>query len=350
MRKLIAQIAACAVLLRAARAYAGSPLDGTVFASAHRVVVLGDSITYSGQYVDDIEAVLRLDHSFEGLELLDLGLPSETVSGLSEPGHAGGKFLRPDLHERLERVLQKTKPDVVIACYGMNDGIYYPFAEERFKKFRDGIQWLHERVTAAGARIIHVTPPVFDPAPIKSKTLPAGLNEYRKPYEGYNDVLDRYSAWLVSQRTNGWTVIDLHTPMNSFLAERRRTEPGFSLTRDGVHDDDLGHWLMAREILDGLSLQSGRLHFENLADITNTSSGAEMLKLIHQKNRMLSDAWLTDTGHKRPGMKQGLPVPEAQSKAAGLLPTIESETVAFLQKTGETTKLAAPSGLKAVGP
>ena len=61
------------------------------------------------------------------IEFINAGLPTETVSGLSEEGHAGGSFPRPDLHERLERVLPATRPDVVIACYGMNDGIYLPY-------------------------------------------------------------------------------------------------------------------------------------------------------------------------------------------------------------------------------
>ena len=50
---------------------------------------------------------------------------------MSEEGHAGGKFPRPDLHERLDRALPKTKPDLVFACYGMNDGIYLPLDEAR---------------------------------------------------------------------------------------------------------------------------------------------------------------------------------------------------------------------------
>ena len=33
---------------------------------------------------------------------------------------------------------------------------------------------------------------------------------------------------------------------------------------------------------------------------------------------MLKDAWLTATGHKRPGMKQGLSLAEAQARAAEL--------------------------------
>jgi lysophospholipase L1-like esterase len=301
-------------------------LEGSALAGAHHILVLGDSITYSGQYIDDLEAFLRIRGLFGGLDILDLGLPSETVSGLSEPGHAGGKFPRPDLHERLDRVLAKTKPDLVIACYGMNDGIYYPFGEDRFQKFQDGIRWLHERVTQTGARIIHITPPTFDPFPIKGKTLPAGLVEYRKPYEGYNDVLDRYSAWLVSQRTNGWTVIDAHTPMNNYLAEQRRENPGFVMSRDGVHPDDAGHWVIARALIEGLNLPKNGDAFDltHFQETSATGEGAALLKLIHQKNRLLSDAWLTDAGHKRPGMNPGLPPADAQAKAAELVPQIEA--------------------------
>jgi hypothetical protein len=44
--------------------------------------------------------------------------------------------------------------------------------------------------------------------------------------------------------------------------------------------------------------------------------GQEILKLIQQKQRLLKDAWLTETGHQRPGMNKGLPLAEAQAKAA----------------------------------
>src|SRR5579872_7586298 len=118
--------------------------QGTLLDGARRVVFLGDSITYSGQYVDDVEAAFRASSNENECEFLNLGLPSETVSGLSEPGHAGGSFPRPDLHERLHRILDKIKPDLVFACYGMNDGIYMPFDEDRFQRYKTGIQWLHD--------------------------------------------------------------------------------------------------------------------------------------------------------------------------------------------------------------
>ncbi|MDA0751808.1 MAG: lysophospholipase, partial [Verrucomicrobia bacterium] len=60
-------------------------------------------------YVADLETYLRLTFLDQPVNILNQGLPSETVSGLSEPGHAGGKFPRPDLHERLDRALAKLR-------------------------------------------------------------------------------------------------------------------------------------------------------------------------------------------------------------------------------------------------
>ena len=128
----------------------------------NRIVFLGDSITHAGGYIDAIETALIVQYPERHIELLNLGLPSETTSGLSEPGHAGGQFPRPDLHERLTRVLEQTKPNLVVACYGMNDGVYYPLGDERFAKFKSGIERLHTAVESRGAKIVHLTPALFD--------------------------------------------------------------------------------------------------------------------------------------------------------------------------------------------
>src|SRR5690606_1728214 len=85
-----------------------------------RIVFLGNSITYNGQYIKAIETYYRYHFPNRNIEFINVGLSSETVSGLSEPGHADGAFPRPVLQERLDRVLALTKPDLVLACYGMN--------------------------------------------------------------------------------------------------------------------------------------------------------------------------------------------------------------------------------------
>jgi lysophospholipase L1-like esterase len=271
---------------------------------AHRIVFLGDSITYSGQYVEFIEAYCVARFPEWRAEFLNLGLPSETVSGLSEDGHAGGKFPRPDLHERLARVLEKTKPDLVIACYGMNDGIYLPFREERFQKFKDGILWLRERVAASGAKLMHVTPPTFD--------------EVKGGHPGYASTLDRYADWLLAQRAAGWDVVDLHGPMNRYLVERRRREPEFFLAGDGVHCGEIGHWIIAKQILLHLGAKDLANTDNPQAMLAFHARGKEILKLVQEKQRLMKDAWLTDIGHKRPGMNKGLPLAEAQVRAAEL--------------------------------
>lgn len=115
-----------------------------------RVVFLGDSNTFAGHYISMIDGYLFTRFPDKKFELINLGLPSETVSGLSEPDHP---YPRPGVHDRLERVLAKSKPDVVVACYGMNDGIYYPFSEERLKKYQQGIEMLINKVTRSGGRL-----------------------------------------------------------------------------------------------------------------------------------------------------------------------------------------------------
>src|SRR5258708_5680889 len=101
--------------------------------NVRRILFLGNSITWQGDNVNAIEAYLTVHYPGRQFEIINAGLPSETVSGLSEPGHADGAFPRPDLRERLARVLAQTKPDLVFACYGMDDGIYMPFDPDRFR-------------------------------------------------------------------------------------------------------------------------------------------------------------------------------------------------------------------------
>lgn len=207
------------------------------------------------------------DGQCKHFEFINAGLPSETVPGLSEPGHADGKFPRPDLHERLTHVLAAVHPDVVFACYGMNDGIYMPFDEDRFAAFRNGICWLHDELVKAGVKeIIHLTPPVHDDKQLGTK--------------GYNLVLDRYSQWLLAQRdSSAWRVVDIHFPMTRFLEEHRATDQHFILAADGVHPGELGHWLMAKAVLAWLgepvaaapSLQStlpGNAHGKDIFDLS----------------------------------------------------------------------------------
>ncbi len=286
--------------------------------TVRRVVFLGNSITYAGKYVTAIAIYHRLHYPNQPIEFINVGLPSETVSGLSEDGHAGGQFPRPDLHERLGRVLAQTKPDLVVASYGMNDGIYLPLDETRFQQFKAGIGWLHNEVVQTGAAIVHLTPPVYD--------------DLKGGQPGYGAVLDRYSDWLLEQKTaRNWRVIDVHYPMKALLDAHRKVDStyaitGFALAEDGVHPGEVGHWIMARTILSGLGATTIASAPDLKTAMASVPNAVQLIKLITDQQTLMKDAWLTATGHKRPGMNAGLPLEEAKTKAA----TIDTQIKALL--------------------
>ena len=202
-----------------------------------RVVFLGDSITQSGGYVTFVTYYLEKLHPKKDFDILGLGLASETLSGLSEDGHAGGKFPRPCLFERLSRLLDKAKPDVVFACYGMNDGIYHPQGAERMQAFEQGIEKLITAAHAVGSQVVLLTPPPFDALPVKAKVVLGSAADFgfTAPYAGYDEVLDDYARWELQLPKSEATVIDLHGPMDAYLTKRRVTEPDFSFARkDGI--------------------------------------------------------------------------------------------------------------------
>lgn len=274
---------------------------------AQRILFLGDSITHAGTYIHMLESALRIKQGTVP-EMINLGLPSETCTGLSEPDHP---FPRPNVHDRLERALSEVKPDLVVACYGMNDGIYHPFSEERFKKFQNGIKGIIYKVHSAGAKLVLMTPPPFDPLPMREsgRLASAGAEKYAwfSVYENYDsEVLSRYSKWILQQRDRVERVINLRDPVLKYVAVRRKTNPSLVLSNDGVHLNAEGHRVLA----DAIHRAWG--HGEMWRP------DADTLSLVAERSNLLHDAWLTHVGHERPGMKAGLPLEDARTQAATL--------------------------------
>jgi lysophospholipase L1-like esterase len=216
-----------------------------------RVVFLGDSNTFAGLYIAYLDGYLRTRFPDKRFELINLGLPSETASGLSEPDHP---YPRPDVHTRVEQALAKTRPNVVVICYGMNDGIYYPPSAERLAKYRDGLQKLVKRVERSGASVVLMTPAPFDPLPVRKRLLPASAAKFSwmRPYEKYDDALTQFSDWLLTWRGKKYPVADAHGAILRYLAVERKARPNLVLSGDGIHPNATGHALIAFELLQAL--------------------------------------------------------------------------------------------------
>ncbi len=298
-------LALFSIVLSTQAGYSQEATGRELLTQSKRVMFLGDSITAAGQYIGMFDAWLVSELRDKAPKLINCGLPSETVSGLSEDGHAGGSFPRPDLAERLDRVLKAVKPDLVIACYGINCGIYLPFDEGRFAKYQAGMKSLKAAVEKAGAKFVVMTPPFYD--------------DMRSPRKfSYNEVLDRYSDWLIGQRNEGWNVIDLHHPMTKSIQEQRTTDPKFTMQPDGVHPNDAGHWFVAQTVI----RWAGDAKSASAANPKEMLAGRQvpesLLPLVQQRDAILRDAYVTAAGHLRPGVAKGLPIDEAEAKATEL--------------------------------
>jgi len=186
------------------------------------------------------------------------------------------------VHERLDRALAAVKPVVVVACYGMNDGIYLPYSEEQMAAFRDGVTRLAARCHAVGAQVIMVTPPVYD---------------NRGSASTYDQVLKKFAEWEVKSPPPGVVAVaDLHTLMAASLTKRQQADASFHFAKDGVHPGDLGHLIMALSILQELKIAT----LPGIPDeLLPVISADPMFALVKKHRETRSQGWLQYIGYTR---------------------------------------------------
>jgi lysophospholipase L1-like esterase len=278
-----------------------------------RLLFIGDSITQSGHYVTLIDAYLFAHKPKAQYLVINIGLSSETVCGLSEPNHPGA---RPNVNDRLAVALEKIKPHAVSVCYGMNDGIYHPFAEERFVAYQKGMRdGVIARCEAAGAKVAVLTPFPFDAVPIASKVVPASAKEfgYKAQYEKYDsEVLRKYSDWLLTLQTPERKVIDIHAALTNYVKERRKEQPTFTIATDGVHPNAEGHREAARTILKAYYPDEAAQVDAFLVSVETTRK--EWFAQVKARANLLATSWRDETRGKKPKIS----VEEAMQKAAEL--------------------------------
>ncbi len=261
-----------------------APLTGAASLAGKRVMVLGDSVTQDGRYLSYVEYYLQKQNPSLNFDIINAGLASETTSGLTEEGHPGP---RPCIHDRLDQALADIKPELVIACYGMNDGIYKPLSKEREDAFHNGIMWLVEKCRATGAEVILVTPPAFD-VDCQGGVKAAGFD--------YNSVLDVYADWELKTRPGGATVIDLHVPMSKQVKPCREAGHPLHNQGDGVHPADMGHFVIAQAIMQGLAMP---LPEGDLSKQMAEAQADPLYQLVRKRQSARGNGWLQYIGFTR---------------------------------------------------
>jgi lysophospholipase L1-like esterase len=298
------------------------------FTHGQRVLFLGDSITQSGQYVALTEAYLWATEPQKRIDVVSAGLSSETVSGITEPIHP---FPRPNVHERLTRALDLVRPDWVVVCYGMNDGIYHPASPEIIEAYRSGLKKLIAEVSARGAKLILLTPPSFDidAPPIRSRLSEIKPDEpygYLNPYKKYDDTLVTLGDIVKSMSDSPSVdrVIDVHQATDSYLKRVKAAIPDYGYG-DGIHPPIDGHLAMAVGLLSGLGCDADEVEstITNLTGLAPADRPADptddqkaFLKQLLDRSSAHSAAYRKAIGFAAPMTVEALPLDEAQRIAS----------------------------------
>lgn len=308
------------------------------------ILFLGDSITQGGTFIAYIDTYLWMRYPDREYNLINLGLGSETASGLSEPDHP---FPRPNIHTRLDRALAKAKPDLTFICYGMNDGIYHPPSEDRFNAYKAGMTRLIEKVRATGSKIILITPPPFDAETrrLKGSVLVdknAPVFGYKTPYQDYDSVLEGYVKWVLKKRKGVAKSIDIHSPLKSDLARIRMDHSVYEYG-DGIHPNNRGHYVIARTILKELNAP-GLDSLPDYSALPSNSSIAKAMPLILKRHQLISAAWREHVGHSKPKKESVPPLAEAQSQAKSMEIEIREILTTSSQAQTVVKKMTRPVG------
>ena len=282
------RIALAAALLVALAPAAWAAEEVCALEGGETILFFGDSITQGGAYVEDVEAFLITRFPDKEFHIVNAGISSETISGTSEPDHDPR---RPWAHERFERDVAAAEPDIVVACFGMNDGNYHPFDRLKFQKYRAGVRRLIDRCKRIGARTVFMTPPPFDPYRRRAGDPDAVHYGYRYPAVDYDVTLEVYSDFLVGLRPEGFLVAPVHDAMNRHLRERRKEKVSFFLSGDAVHPNATGHWLMAQTLLETLGVPADVAHAEIDAKAMKVLAGD--VKGLKKENGGIAFTWAT---------------------------------------------------------
>lgn len=252
------------------------------------VLILGDSITQRGAYVNYLEYYIQTELPDVEIDLLSVGLSGERA--------AESAF------NRAKNIYAQKEFDLVLACYGMNDGLYHPLNDERFSAYKNGIKTLADMATKSGAKILFMTPTLFENKTKKKTCKPLGADAYssKTPYVDYDKVLAEFSKHIMSLNPNN---INLRA---AFLAEKKKFSAGnssFLFANDGIHPGSLGNLIMARTILKALGVELVNV---DLNEELKRISKDKVAKAAKQYRGARSGAWLKYSKKGNASMLKGV--------------------------------------------
>ncbi len=213
------------------------------FKKGNKLLFLGDSITFDGRYIDRLNQHLTDLYPELELILINAGKNSETVSGLSEPIHDPR---RPMVMDRLDAIIDEEMPDLVFVCYGINDGIYHPFSQQRFEKYKSGLIDLLDRLDTYKIPVVLMTPTPFHLVDGVPENGDEEVYSWKNPYPDYDkEVVSKMRELVLNIQHSA---IERRVDTYKLLDEHRSE----AYTKDPIHPNERGHEYIAQAIIDAI--------------------------------------------------------------------------------------------------
>ncbi len=180
-----------------------SPPEGAAFRDGDRVAWVGSSSTKIGVWNRTVEFLLRIHHPGRGLQFRRFTTGGGTfATGL----------------ESLKGWLDEFRPTV-----GNDAGA----GREGLARFKDTMERCVAEAREHGARVLLVTPQAAD---VRRSGAEAAAR--RTLYA---------ETMLAFGRERGWTVIDVHHPLEAMQRANERDEPAYTILKDTIHLTDAAY-------------------------------------------------------------------------------------------------------------
>jgi GDSL-like lipase/acylhydrolase family protein len=324
MTSFLNKLVCLLVLTIAGRAAAGDFL----IRNGDRVVFLGDSITEQRLYTTYIEAYALTRHPDWSLSFRNVGWGGDT-SWLRQRFHPDEKKLfaadpaaqqsmvEDAVGRGLARDVLPLKPTLATIKFGMNDHAYQPFREDIFKAYVRSQGELAKELTAAGARVVFLTP-----QPIEEKRADPDQDARNQSLRKFSDGLKEVAA-----KTHADFVDQFDPYMKIMLRERQSNTNATIGGGDAVHPGPIGHTIMAWAILKGMGASAlvSRVEMDGAAKRAGPAEGCQVYNVKFANGAIDFDR-----------MDQALPMPidERAEPALKLAPILDDLARYELRITG----------------
>ena len=211
-----------------------------------RVCFLGDSITTGGFYVKDVSTVCAMVYPERKISFFNCGTSGDTTTNSLA---------------RLEQDVLTMKPSWVVIALGIND-----VRDLTLYQYYRNMQEIITRSKAIGARVMLLTPTVYDEDPAKQPGETTGylaemLNNEAVQY--HNRGLARMTEEIIAlAKINSCLVADVNTPFKQLLKQQGKYS--LDLLPDRLHPSEDGHLVIALAVLKGFGMTNAEIERSGL--------------------------------------------------------------------------------------